>query len=284
MRRAGFELERFDELERQKQKQDQALREALAKSRAEADARVPAMRDAVARSIEYWLKANKVGDALSPGQDVLALSTPDQISVDPGFQFLSENLAPWASSVQVVLDRTADGNGAFFDGLVTFTFSFENQTGAGGLFTVNALLGVTATCDVTADGYWSPLGWPFFDPAPSSSLFVTGSLGITEILDDGEVIIPPSWSGQVQDFMAPLLVSGDWEGVGKSAAQDTFRTNILTYQGLFVPANARVEFDVSCDVNFENTGGGGSRFVAAGNGRQVAAPGVFVTAQPWIIT
>jgi len=100
MQKAGFELERFDELKR---RSNTALREALAKSRAAADERVPAMRDAVARSTEYWLKANKVGDTLSPGPDVFALSTADQISVDPNFSFLSENKAPWANSAQVIL-------------------------------------------------------------------------------------------------------------------------------------------------------------------------------------
>jgi hypothetical protein len=51
-----------------------------------------------------------------------------------------------------------------------------------------------------------------------------------------------------------------------------------------VPPNARVEFDVSCEVYFFVDGGGSCQFLAAGNGRQVAAPGVFVTMQPWIIT
>jgi hypothetical protein len=81
-----------------------------------------------------------------------------------------------------------------------------------------------------------------------------------------------------------LSVRGDWGGVGTIAGQDLFRTNILSYSGLYVPANMRVEFDVSCDVNFSNEGGGGGQFVAAGNGRQVTAPGVFVATQPWIIT
>jgi hypothetical protein len=274
MQKVGFELERFDELKRQS---DAALREALAKSRAAADERVPAMRDAVARSTEYWLKANKVGDTLSPGLDVFALSTADRISVDPGFTaFLSENIAPWANSAQVILNTGPVTPLGFFDGLVTFTFSFENQTGAGNLFTVNALLGVTGSCDVTADGYWFP-------GAPRSVLKVTGSLGITVIGDDGGGITPPGQSGQLQDFVV-LDVSGEWGGVGTIAGQDLFRTYILSYSDLYVPANARVEFDVSCDVYFSNYGGGSCQFLAAGNGRQVAAPGVFVTMQPWIIT
>src|SRR5262249_60458816 len=73
-------------------------------------------------------------------------------------------------------------------------------------------------------------------------------------------------------------------GVGTIAGQDLFRTYILSYSDLYVPANARVEFDVSCDVYFSIDGGGSCEFLAAGNGRQVAAPGVFVTMQPWIIT
>jgi hypothetical protein len=81
-----------------------------------------------------------------------------------------------------------------------------------------------------------------------------------------------------------LDVSGDWGGGGTIAGQDLFRTYILSYSDLYVPANARVEFDVSCDVYFFVDGGGSCQFLAAGNGRQVAAPGVFVTMQPWIIT
>jgi hypothetical protein len=184
MQRAGFELERFGELKR---RSNTALLEALAKSRAAADERVPAMRDAVTRSTEYWLKANKVGDTLSPGPDVFALSTADQISVDPDFSFLSENKAPWANSAQVMVDTGPAGilEGATifpFDGLVNFKFSFENQTGAGNLFTVNALLGVTGSCDVTANGYWIPA---IGEGAPRSFLKVTGSLGIMVIGDDG---------------------------------------------------------------------------------------------------
>jgi hypothetical protein len=277
MQRAGFEFERFDELKR---RSDTALREALAKSRAAADERVPAMRDAVARSTEYWLKANKVGDTLSPGPDVFALSTADQISVDPAFSFLSENIAPWANSAQVILDQPFVETGDFsFDAPVTFKFSFENQTGAGNLFTVNALLGVTGSCDATANGYWFDL------VAPRSALIVTGSLGITVITDSGigQVIIPPGQSDQIQVFVW-LDVSGDWGGVGTIAGQDLFRTYILSYSDLYVPANARVEFDVSCDVYFSIDGGGSCEFLAAGNGRQVTAPGVFVTMQPWIIT
>jgi hypothetical protein len=133
LQKAGFELDKFDDLKRRNR---EAQREALAKLRASADERAPAMRDTVARSTEYWLKAN---NALSPGPDVFALSTADQISVDPGFELLSENIAPWANSAQVILESTTDDVG-FFDGPVTFTFSFKNLTGAGNFFTVNALL------------------------------------------------------------------------------------------------------------------------------------------------
>jgi hypothetical protein len=58
---------------------------------------------------------------------VFALSTADRISVDDGFEFLSENIAPWANSAQVILKRTPEDYEGFI-GLVTFTFSFENQS------------------------------------------------------------------------------------------------------------------------------------------------------------
>jgi hypothetical protein len=274
MEKAGFDFGRFDQLQRQNQAD---MREALAKLRAASDERAPAMWDTVARSTELWLKSKKVGDTLSFSPDVFALSTADTISVAPGFEFLSENIGPWANSAQVALHRTRDDDDDGFDGLVTFRFSFENQTGAGNLFRVSALLGVTASCVVTADGY---VFWPW---VPESRMQVWADLGITEIVDGGQVIIPPLQAGQFQ-LIADVDVTGDFGGVGTIAGQDLFRTFILEYDGLYVPANGKVEFDVSCEVFWARLYGGGCDFVATGSGRQVTAPGVFVSTQPWIIT
>jgi hypothetical protein len=111
---------------------------------------------------------------------------------------------------------------------------------------------------------------------------VWADLGITEIVD-GQVIIPPLQPGQFQ-LIADVDVSGDFGGVGTIAGQDVFRTYILEYDGLYVPANGKVEFAVSCEVEWDQLYGGGCDFLAAGNGRQVTAPGVFVATQPWVIT
>jgi hypothetical protein len=146
----------------------------------------------------------------------------------------------------------------------------------GNLFRVSALLGITASCVVTADGY---LIWPW---VPESRMQVWADLGITEIVD-GQVIIPPLQPGQFQ-LIADVDVSGDFGGVGTIAGQDVFRTHILEYDGLYVPANGKVEFAVSCEVEWDQLYGGGCDFLAAGNGRQVTAPGVFVATQPWVIT
>lgn len=62
LQKVGFELDRFDDLRR---RNDAEMRAMLAKFRAAADERAPAMRDAVARSTEHWLRANGV-NALPP--------------------------------------------------------------------------------------------------------------------------------------------------------------------------------------------------------------------------
>ena len=164
------------------------------------------MRDAVARSTEYWMTVN---NALSPGPDVFALSTADHISVDPGFEFISENIAPWANSAQVKLDKKSDDD-EFFDGRVTFTFSFENQTGVGNLFRVDALLGVTASCDVTADGWLNSSNYIWgLGPPSGSGLFVDGHLGIIEIVDS-QIIIPPDQPDQSSEYFEPRRVRRFW--------------------------------------------------------------------------
>jgi hypothetical protein len=206
LQKAGFDLEKYAEFKR---REIAAVQEALAKLRASANERTPAMRDAVARSTEYWLTVN---NALSPGPDVFALSTADHISVDPGFELISENIGPWANSAQVKLDKTSDDDD-FFDGRVTFSFSFENQTGAGNYFTVNALLGVTGNADVTADGYLNPDNWIWgLGPPSGSTLSVDGRLGIIEFID-GQVLIPPDQPDQNQSIME-LGVAGDFGGRG----------------------------------------------------------------------
>jgi hypothetical protein len=267
LEKAGFEAARFEDLRR---RNDSELREALAESRAAADERAPAMRDAVSRSSETWLRANGVRDALPP-PGVYYLDTADRISVAPGFQFLSENRAPWANRAEVILNRRAPDSGDFFDGQVTFNFSWENPTGQTSMFNVTALLGVTASCIVTADGYWFPLSWTI----PASRLDAYARLRITQ-LEHGHVVEPPYQSDQTVEILPNLGLLGSW-GEGTIASQDVFRTYVLQYLGLAVPANGRVELDLSCEVNWFASDGGGF-FIAAGGGRQVTGWGVIITA------
>jgi hypothetical protein len=271
LQKAGFDLEALDKL---KHRNDVAIREALAKSNAAANGRAPAMRDAVARSAENWLRANKLGNAISPDTGVYSLSTADRISVTAGLTFLTENIAPWANSAEVILERTTD-DVDYFDGQVTFSFSWENP-GEGGLFTVSALLGVTATCDVTADSYW----WPLNPTPPASRLDAYASLGITEIVA-GQIIIPPYQDSQTQDIVH-LVAHGDWTE-GTIAGQDLFRTYVLQYSGLYVPSNGKLEFDLVCELSWL-ANGGGVQFIATGAGRKVTGAGVIIATQPWIIT
>lgn len=202
------------------------------------------------------------------------MSTADRISVTPGIEFLSQNIAPWANAAEVILDGTSSDLD-FFEGEVTFTFSWENQTGQDGLFTATAVLGVTATCVVEADSYW----WPLDPTPPFSELDAYADLRITYVVD-GPVIEPPYQSTQSQDIMH-LVVNGLW-GEGNIVGQDLFRGYVLQYLDLFVPSNVRVEFDLSCYLSRLAVGGGG-QFVAAHNGRQVAGFGVFIRQGPSII-
>jgi hypothetical protein len=165
----------------------------------------------------------------------------------------------------------------YFDKPVTFTFSWVNQTGQSNLFTVNALLGVTATCDVTADSNW----WPLTIVPPSSTLDVVATLGITMVADDGQVIEPPLQPSQSQQVL-DLFVDSSWLS-GTINGKDVFGTYILQYSGLYLPANGQVEFDLNCEVSWLAVDGG-CGFVAAGHGRQVTAPGVIISTQPWVIT
>ncbi len=265
LEKAGLETCRLEELKR---RSDADMREALATFRAAADERVPAMRDAVARSSDVWLRTNGVSDAL-PSDGIYYLSTANQISVAPGFQFLSQNIGPWDNWVQLVLQKKADSNGDYFDGQMTFSFSWENPTGQDQMVNVTALLGATASCVVTAGSYW----FPTFVGGPACRLDAWAELAIT-VVADGQVVEPPYQSDQRADIVH-LATLGSW-GEGTIAGQDVFRTYVLQYLGLSVPANGTVELDLSCQVSWLAYDGEGD-FVAAGRGRQVTGWGVIIT-------
>jgi hypothetical protein len=271
LQKAGLESDKFEELKRQN---DAAREEALAKYRAAADERAPAMWNAVSRSAENWLSANGVQHALADG--VFYLDTADRIDVTPGFQFLTQNIAPWRNSAEVILDKRTS-NVAAFDGEVTFSFSWQNWTGAANRFDVTGLLGVTAICIVTADGYW--FSWT----PPFSRFNAWAFLRITVVEDNGHVFEPPYQPIQTQIVVPNLVVSGGWGGVGTIASQDVFRTYVLQHLGLLVPANGRLELDLTCVVDWLAVEGGVD-FLAAGNGRQLTGWGMIIRKAPWVIT
>jgi hypothetical protein len=117
---------------------------------------------------------------------------------------------------------------------------------------------------------------------PVSQLYAIADLQIT-LVEDGHVFEPPRQPDQTDMIVRDLHVDGGWGGVGTIASQDVFRTYVLQYKGLLVPANGRVEFDLSCWVEWF-AHDGGVNFVAAGGGRQVTGWGVIIKTAPWIIT
>jgi hypothetical protein len=176
----------------------------------------------------------------------------------------------------VSLDRHAPSSGAQFDGQVSFNFSWVNPTGQMNMFDVTALYGVTANCIVTASSYWFPTWTP-----PASKLDAYVNLRIT-VDEDGHVFEPASQPDTFQDILHTLSVFGAWS-VGTIAGQDVFRTYVLQYPGLLVPANGKVEFELSCGVDWFAYDGGVS-FIAAGAGRRLTGWGVIIKTVPWIIT
>ncbi len=271
LQKGGVEFDKLDDLKRRNDAETQAM---LTKFRADADERAPAMRDAVTRSAEHWLRAHGV-NALPPRPppkpNLFSLSTADRVSVTPGIDFLFENIAPWANWAEINLDRTT-GDVDSFDGNVTFSFSWENQTGQDGLCTLTGLLGVTAHCDAKADAYY----WPLTPTPPKSQLDAVAELRITEIVN-GQVIEPPFQAGQRQDIIH-LSVDGSL-GRSETTTQDVFRGYVLQYLDLYVPSNGRLDIDLICGVGWL-ANDGGCQFHATGNGRQVAGYGVFISQEP----
>jgi len=92
----------------------------------------------------------------------------------------------------------------------------------------------------------------------------------------------PYQPDQSQEILHNLYVTGSW-GEGTIAGQDVFRTYILPYESLIVPANGRVEFDLTCYVTWYAYAGAGF-FIAASGERQVAGWVVIITTKPWIVT
>jgi hypothetical protein len=182
----------------------------------------------------------------------------------------ARTIAPFANAAQIILDQ-ADGVGAL-DEFLEFLFSWDNPTGQDLICTLTGVIGVTATAIVTADGYW----WPF-TPPPASEINVFAELDVL-VDSGGSVTSPPFQSTQAQQAL-DLSVQGAFFEEGAIAGQDIFRGYVLQYTDLLVPASARLDLGLTCEIGTAAYHGG-CQFVAAGRGREVQAFGMFINAAP----
>jgi hypothetical protein len=261
------------ELDARRSRSRANLRTALAAYRAEADQRAPAMQKEVARSAEHWLRGKRLVPADAPSSGFYALSTADAITATTNINFISQTIAPFANTAEITVEQQAGDDVGSVDELLEFLFSWQNPTGQDLTCTLTAVLGVTATAIVTADSYW----WPLDPTTPVSELDVFASLGVTLVDAFGEITSLPFQSTQIQE-VADLLVSGGWTE-GTIAGQDIFRGYVLQYVDALVPAGARLDLSVNCEVYWLALDGG-CQFVAAGNKRKLESFGIFLDAEP----
>jgi hypothetical protein len=266
----GLDVEHLDEQRRQSRAR---LDSALARFRAASDERAPAMHDTVARSAEGWLEAHRVRNALAPATGHYAVSTADLIfAPDPGLDIRAQHIGPWANTGEVVFsERVSDFS--WFDGQVSFAFSWPNPTGQKLICTVTGLLGVAATAIVTADSYW----WPLNPTPPASRMDAFAVLELKVLDANGQVTVPPGQGSQWQDVVNNLVVHGAWTE-GTIVGQDISRGYVLQYEDLFLPANGTLEAYLTCEIHWFANGGGG-QIIEAGNGRKLSGFGLFIAAQ-----
>jgi hypothetical protein len=265
LEKAGFDLTQFDEMRAQSRAE---LRTALASYRAAADKRAPAMHEVVARSGEHWLRSNRVVSELAPADGFYSVGAADSITATSNIDLSARTIAPFANTAQITLDQEDESLTEFLE----FLFSWQNPTGQDLMCTLTAVLGVTATAIVTADSYWSPLS-----VNPISKLDVDALFDITLVDAFGNITSPPYQSTQAQG-VAELVVEGAlFEG--PIAGQDIFRGYVLQYTDLMVPAGAELDLSVGCEM-YTLAIDGGCQFVAAGDGRELSAFGVFINTEP----
>jgi len=265
---AGLDVEHLAE---QRRKGRAEIESALARFRAASDQRAQALTRDLGRSAQNWLETHRVRSALAPAAGYYSVSTADLISVSPGVDLQAEHIGPWANTAEVAFSGQTDDVDQF-DGRVTFSFSWPNPTGNDVVCTVTGLLGVAASADVTADGYW----WPLDVTPPASEIEAFAELGLRVVDPDGEVTVPPYQDSQLQEVVS-LVVHGEWSE-GTIAGQDIVRGYVLQYEGVFLPAAARLEADLTCEIYWLASEGGG-QFIAADNGRQLSGFGLFIETQ-----
>jgi hypothetical protein len=266
LEKAGFDLPQSEEM---RSKSRAELQTALARYRAEADGRAPAMQTVVARSAEHWLGGNRIVSALAPADSFFSVSAADAITVTPGIDLTAQTIAPFANTAQITVDQSGGGS---LDGFLEFLFSWQNPTAQDLMCTLTGMLGVTATAIVTADSYWWPLS-----VNPISVLEVFAEFDVTLVDAFGNITSPPNQSTQVQPVVSLAVEGALFEGT--IAGQDIFRGYVLQHSGLIVPAGAKLELSLTCEISWF-ADDGGCQFVAAGDGREVSAFGVFINAEP----
>jgi hypothetical protein len=266
--RSGLDVEYLDE---QRRRSRARLEAALGRFRAGSDEDAPAMAQAVARSAQNWLEAQRLRSTLAAA-GIYSLTTADAIVADPGIDLQGENIGPWANTAEVVFsEQTSDVNN--FNGEVSFVFSWPNPTGQDVLCNVTGLFGITATAVATADSYW----WPLYPTAPFSEIAALAGLELTVVDTEGQVTVPPFQASQAQSVV-DLVVNGDW-AEGTIIGQDIFRCYVLQYENLLLPADAKLQADLRCEIGWVASDGAGY-FDAAANGRNLSGFGVVIDTQP----
>jgi hypothetical protein len=266
LEKAGLDLSQFEEMHRRSRAE---LQTALAHYRAEAAGRAPAMQQVVARSGEHWLRGQRVASAFAPANGFYSVGAADAITATSGIDLTAKTIAPFANTAQITVDQQSDGS---HDEFLDFLFSWQNPTGQDLMCTLTAVLGVTATVIVTADSYWWPLSLP-----PISLVDVYARFDVTLVDAFGNITSPPVQSTQVQGLTQLGVEGALFEGT--IAGQDIFRGSVLQYTDLMVPAGAEVDLSVNCEIcslAFD----GGCEFIAARNGRELSAFGVFINTEP----
>jgi hypothetical protein len=268
LEKTGFDLPQFEEMRSRSRAE---LQTALERYRAEANERAPAMQKVVARSAEHWLRGHRVVSALAPADSFYSVGAADAITATYGIDLTAQTIAPFANTAQITVDEPSSVDA--LDGFVDFLFSWQNPTEQDLMCTLTGVLGVTATAIVTADGYWWPL-----TPKPSSEIDVYAELDVTLVDAFGAITSPPYQSTQAQQA-AHLSVEGAFFEEGTIAGQDIFRGYVLQYTELIVPAGATLDLSLTCEISWVGYNGG-CQFIAAGNGRELSAFGVFINTEP----
>jgi hypothetical protein len=266
LEKAGFDLPQSEEM---RSKSRAELQTALKRYRAEADERAPAMQKVVARSAEHWLAGNRIVSAVAPADSFYSVSTADAITVTSGIDLTAQTIAPFANTAQITVDEQDGGS---LDGFVEFLFSWPNPTGQDLMCTLTGVLGVTATAIVTADSYWWPLS-----VNPASFLEVFAEFDVSLVDAFGEITSPPNQPTQAQVAVYLIALGALFEGT--IAGQDIFRGYVLQHTDLIVPAGAKLDLSLTCEISWFGDDGG-CQFIAAGHGRELSAFGVFIEAEP----